>query len=87
MYAAQQVHELLGGSGTWASQPELREVDDLDIADRRYPILTGDYGSEQARWESVPIEVGRPLAKPTPLFAKLDPELGETGPDFAPIHK
>ena len=26
------------------------------------------------------IEVGRPLAKPTPLFTKLDPKLGETGP-------
>ena len=32
-----------------------------------------------------PIEVGRPLAKPTPLFTKLDPKLGETGPEWAPI--
>jgi methionyl-tRNA synthetase len=28
-----------------------------------------------------------PLSKPTPLFAKLDPELAETGPEWAPIEK
>ncbi len=48
-------------------------------------MLTGDYASEQARWASTPIPVGRPLARPTPLFAKLDPSLGETGPSWAPI--
>lgn len=82
-HAAQQVHELLGGTGTWSAQPEIREVSEQDSPD--YPVLMGDYACEQARWESVPIEVGRPLAKPTPLFAKLDPALGETGPDWAPI--
>jgi methionyl-tRNA synthetase len=86
-HSAQQVHQALGGTGVWAAQPAIREVDDLDLPDRRYPILTGDYAAEQARWESTPIEVGRPLDKPTPLFAKLDPSLGETGPDFAPIEK
>jgi methionyl-tRNA synthetase len=29
--------------------------------------------------------VGRPLRKPSPLFTKLDPKLGETGPEWAPI--
>ncbi len=82
-HAAQQVHELLGGTGTWAAQPEIREVTEHDSPD--YPVLMGEYAAEQARWESVPIEVGRPLAKPTPLFAKLDPALGDTGPDWAPI--
>jgi len=86
-HSAQQVHQALGGTGVWAAQPEIREVDDLDLPDRRYPILTGDYAAEQARWESTPIEIGRPLDKPTPLFQKLDPSLGETGPDFAPIEK
>ncbi|MGH3623959.1 MAG: methionine--tRNA ligase, partial [Sciscionella sp.] len=84
-HAAQKVHELLGGQGVWAAQPRLEEVDDLDLPDRVNPILTGDYAAEQARWESTPIEVGRPLTKPTPLFAKLDPKLGETGPEWAPI--
>ena len=86
-HSAQKVHEALGGTGVWAAQPELTEVTDLDVTDRSYPVLTGDYAGEQARWESTPIEVGRPLAKPSPLFAKLDPELGEVGPEWAPIVK
>jgi methionyl-tRNA synthetase len=86
-HSAQKVHEALGGTGVWAAQPELQEVEDLDIPGRVNPILTGDYKTEQAKWESVPIEVGRPLQKPSPLFAKLDPELGETGPEWAPIVK
>ncbi|WP_204842428.1 methionine--tRNA ligase [Saccharothrix algeriensis] len=84
-HSAQQVHEALGGTGVWSAQPRLTEVSDLDVPDREYPVLTGDYAAEQARWGSTPIEVGRPLAKPAPLFAKLDPELGETGPEWAPI--
>ncbi|MEV5719461.1 methionine--tRNA ligase [Amycolatopsis mediterranei] len=86
-HSAQKVHEALGGTGVWAAQPELKEVDDLDIAGRVNPILTGDYAAEQAKWASTPIEVGKPLAKPSPLFTKLDPALGETGPEWAPIVK
>ena len=86
-HSAQKVHELLGGTGVWAAQPELHEVDDLDITGRINPILTGAYELEQARWESRPIKVGSPLDKPNPLFAKLDPKLGETGPDWAPIQQ
>ena len=86
-HSAQRVHEALGGTGVWAAQPVQQDVEDLDVPGRINPILTGDYAAEQARWRSMPIPVGRPLAKPTPLFAKLDPELGETGPEFAPIQK
>jgi methionyl-tRNA synthetase len=82
-HAAQQVHELLGGSGVWAAQPRMHEVDDADGS--RYPVLTGSYAAEQVSWRSTPIELGRPLDKPTPLFAKLDPSLGDTGPEWAPI--
>ncbi|MHA6796724.1 methionine--tRNA ligase [Pseudonocardia bannensis] len=85
-HAAQKVHEALGGTGVWAAQPEIREVPDLG-GGPSYPVLMGDYAAEQARWESTPIEVGRPLRKPTPIFSKLDPELGETGPEWAPIQK
>lgn len=84
-HSAQKVHELLGGTGVWSAQPEVREVDDLDVADRSYPVLMGDYATEQATWRSRPIEVGRPLQKPKPLFGKLDPELAETGPEWAPV--
>ncbi|MGX7825386.1 methionine--tRNA ligase [Actinokineospora sp. 24-640] len=86
-HAAQKVHEALGGTGVWSAQPRIDEVTDLDVPERGYPILTGDYAAEQAKWASVDIEVGRPLEKPSPLFAKLDAELGETGPEWAPIIK
>jgi methionyl-tRNA synthetase len=82
-HAAQQVHQALGGAGVWAAQPEIRTVSEAGGPD--YPVLMGDYAGEQARWESTPIEPGTPLAKPTPLFPKLDEKLGETGPDFARI--
>ena len=92
-HSSQQIFETLGGQGVWAAQPEIRTVTDFDddvegvgvppVTD--YPVLTGDYASEQATWARRDIEVGRPLTKPTPLFTKLDAKLGETGPDWAPI--
>jgi methionyl-tRNA synthetase len=84
-HSAQRVHEALGGSGVWAAQPEIRTVGEDDGPD--YPVLMGDYAQEQARWVSTPIEVGRPLAKPSPLFTKLDEKLGQTGPSWAPIEE
>ena len=92
-HSSQQVFQALGGTGTWAPQPEIREVTELDDdvegvgapPIRDYPVITGDYASARAVWKRLPVEVGRPLAKPTPLFTKLDPGLGETGPDWAPI--
>jgi methionyl-tRNA synthetase len=72
-HSAQKVHELLGGTGVHAPMPEIREVADLD-GGPAYPVLTGDY-SAGARWESKPIEVGRPLAPPKPVFRKLDPSI------------
>jgi methionyl-tRNA synthetase len=77
------VHETLGGTGIWAAEPEIREVSEAGAPD--YPVIMGDYAAEQARWESRPITPGTPLAKPTPLFTKLDEKLGETGPAWAPI--
>jgi methionyl-tRNA synthetase len=84
-HASQKIHEALGGTGVWAAQPQVQDVEDLDVPGQINPILTGDYAGEQAKWESTPIEVGRPLEKPSPLFPKLDPKLGETGPDWAPV--
>ena len=83
-HSAQRVYEMLGGEGVWAAQPEIKQVDEGE-GTASYPVLTGDYASEQARWESRPITAGTPLAKPTPMFRKLDEELGVTGPEWAPI--
>jgi methionyl-tRNA synthetase len=40
-----------------------------------YPVITGDYADNVARWESMPIATGTPLERPQPLFAKLDPSV------------
>jgi methionyl-tRNA synthetase len=82
-HAAQKVHEALGGSGVWAAEPEIREVEEEGGPD--YPVIMGDYAAEQAHWASTPVEPGRPLSKPTPLFTKLDESLGRTGPPWSPI--
>ncbi len=72
-HSAQKIHELLGGTGIHAPMPEIREVADLD-GGPAYPVLTGDY-SAGARWESTPIEAGRELRAPKPVFRKLDPSI------------
>jgi methionyl-tRNA synthetase len=82
-HASQKIHEALGGTGVWAAQPDLVEVD--EEGGPSYPVLTGDYTAQQARWASTPLPVGRPLVKPSPLFTKLEDTLGETGPSWAPI--
>jgi len=81
-HSAQKVFEALGGEGVWAAQPDIVEVTDGEWT---YPTLQGDYASQQAVWESRPVVASTPLAKPTPLFAKLDEKLGQTGPSWAPI--
>jgi methionyl-tRNA synthetase len=40
---------------------------------RSYPVITGDY-TATPRWERRPVVVGAPIAKPTWVFVKLDPE-------------
>jgi methionyl-tRNA synthetase len=82
-HASQKIHEALGGTGVWAAQPDLVEIDEEGAPS--YPVLTGDYTAQQAHWGSTPLPVGRPLVKPSPLFTKLDDTLGETGPGWAPI--
>jgi methionyl-tRNA synthetase len=76
--SSSRVHALLGGTGTWAAMPDLVAGEDRivagEAADSSYSVLTGDYQTA-ARWESTPIEVGRPIAPPTPVFTKLDPSI------------
>ncbi len=75
-HASQKVWEALGGKGTFSPLPHIEEVEDLDKPGFKYPIITGDYklGVNVHPWESEPIEVGAPVAKPTPIFAKLPVE-------------
>jgi methionyl-tRNA synthetase len=67
-----KVHAALGGTGDWARMPELVEVDEPTApGSPNYHVLTGDYDTG-AKWESTPIEVGRAIESPTPIFRKLD---------------
>jgi methionyl-tRNA synthetase len=70
-----KVHEMLRGPQPWAAMPQLRELDEeTAVGSPSYSVLTGDYDTG-ARWTSVPIDVGRPLTAPTPVFTKLDPSV------------
>ena len=94
-HTAQKVHETLGRDGIWAASPRVEEVtDDEDLEligvglpekGQTYPVITGDYASQQAVWSRVDVVPGTKLEKPKPLITKLDPELGETGPEWAPV--
>ena len=94
-HAAQKVHETLGRTGEWAAMPRIDEVTDdtpvelmgvgLPEEGRTYHVITGEYSHQQAAWKRIPIEAGTTLKKPKPIFAKLDPELAETGPEWAPV--
>ena len=73
--SSSKVHALLGGTGEWAAMPDLVEVDEeTAVGSPSYSVLTGDYDTG-ARWQSTPLEVGRPIAPPTPIFTKLDPSI------------
>jgi methionyl-tRNA synthetase len=72
-HSANVVHEILGGSGTLQPMPHIEEVDDLD-GGPGYPVITGDY-SDVAPWRRRPVVPGTPVAKPTPVFTKLDPSV------------
>ena len=81
-HAAQKIHEALGGTGIWAAMPELEDVAE---GEGSYLVLTRDYQNQFATSQSTANELGRPLAKPSPLFTKLDETLGQTGPSWAPV--
>jgi methionyl-tRNA synthetase len=68
--SSQLVHEMLHpGAGTWSDMPRVEQVDEAGAPS--YPVITGTYDGA-ARWSSVPLRAGTPLAPPAPLFTKLD---------------
>jgi methionyl-tRNA synthetase len=70
-FAANEVDRALGGKGEVAPMPRIEEAEDLD-GGAPYPIITGDY-TAVPEWRRHPLVVGAPVAKPTPIFTKLDP--------------
>lgn len=68
--SANAVDEVFGGAGEIAPMPRIDEVEDLD-GGAPYPIITGDYSAVPA-WQRAEITPGTPVAKPKPVFVKLD---------------
>jgi methionyl-tRNA synthetase len=72
-HSANAVDAVLGGAGTVAPMPEIREVEDLD-GGPSYPILTGEYSGFPA-WVRRAVVPGTKVDKPAPVFTKLDPSI------------
>ncbi len=75
-FSANEVDKAFGGAGAIAPMPRVEEVTDLDDTGRSYPIITGDYAGFPS-WQRHPVAVGTPVAKPTPVFTKLDTAIVE----------
>ena len=79
-HSANRVWAAYGGKGEFMPMPRIEQVSELDPGSgaglTTYPVITGDY-SATPNWESRPVEVGTPVAKPTPIFTKLDPSVVE----------
>ena len=77
-HASNRVHAFIGGEGEFTPMPRIDTVNGLDDGDkdRTYPIITGEY-SATPRWETRPVTVGAPIAKPTGVFVKLDESVVE----------
>lgn len=69
-HSSNTIDAVLGGEGTIAPMPQILEVEDLDGGDP-YPIISGDYSQVRA-WEPRQVVPGTPIAKPKPVFTKLD---------------
>ncbi|WP_061961641.1 methionine--tRNA ligase [Demequina flava] len=76
-HSSQKVHEALGGTGTFAPMPQMNEVADLDLEDRHYPVIQGDYKAVANTWARKPLVAGTPVAQPSPIFTKLDDSIVE----------
>ncbi|WP_299276152.1 class I tRNA ligase family protein, partial [uncultured Georgenia sp.] len=74
-HSANTVDAAIGGTGDVAPLPRVEEVEDLD-GGPGYPVITGDYTGVPA-WGRRPVRVGAPVAKPTPIFTKLDDSVVE----------
>lgn len=70
-HSANAVDLVMGGNGDIAPMPRIEEVTDLDKTDRTYPIITGDYTNVPS-WGRHDVTSGTPVAKPKPVFVKLD---------------
>ncbi len=71
-FTSQQLHEMLGESGSLFGRSVLETYSEEA---RDHVALTYDSAPAVGHWERTEIPAGRQLPKPLPLFKKLDPEL------------
>jgi methionyl-tRNA synthetase len=82
-HSSEKIYAIFGGGAgicagegpvSAAPQPVIEEVTDLDDSSRNYPIITGDYevGRTILEWKHHPVVPGTPIAKPEPVFIRLD---------------
>ncbi len=69
-HSSNAIDLILGGAGDIAPLPQLVETTDIDNG-HAFPIITGDY-TQVRSWESRKVVPGTPIAKPQPVFQKLD---------------
>ena len=72
-FSANEVDRAIGGAGDVQPMLRIEEVEDLD-GGAGYPVITGDY-TGAAPWRRTPLVAGTPVARPTPVFTKLDPDV------------
>ncbi|MDX5318841.1 MAG: methionine--tRNA ligase, partial [Actinomycetes bacterium] len=74
-HSANAIDALFGGDGALAPLPRIEQVEDLGDGPA-YPVITGEY-SDTPPWAPRPVVVGTPVAKPIPVFTKLDEAIVE----------
>ena len=82
-HSSNQVWAAYGGEGEFMPMPRIEQVEDLDPDDGAglhvYPVITGDYSAHPDLGVAARSIVGTPVAKPTPIFTKLDPSRRRRG--------
>lgn len=73
-FTSQQLHELLGETGQLFGE---QVVETYTESTRSHIGLTYKGETAVGSWQRTPIETGRPLPKPQPLFKKLEPSVAE----------
>jgi len=73
-FTSQQVHEMLGETGTIFGEQQVKTYEERE---RSHVALTYDGATAVGAWERREIPAGRRLPKPRPLFKKLDESIVE----------
>ncbi|GAB3768944.1 methionyl-tRNA synthetase [Nocardioides ginsengisegetis] len=77
-HSANKVWATFGGEGEFMPMPRVDQVEELDPDQGAglsfYPVITGDY-SDTPAWAPRSLVVGTKIAKPAPIFTKLDPSV------------